>query len=161
RPRGRRAGARRVQPCAVCGGVVPSRHDGSSRGSDCRGVFGFVPWRPGHRPLRSSLAAAGGFCAPCRRPPCVRRGGQHALRVWVALAFGWVHGFAFANALNAMDRPLRGFALGALSFGGAAEASLLFVALAVLSLTALIAPQGRGASRALAIASVAVAAAGA
>lgn len=88
------------------------------------------------------------------------RGGRD-VRAWVALAFGWVHGFALANALTAMDRPLRGFLWGALSFGSAAEMSLLLVALAVLAMTALVSAQGSGSSRVLALAgSVAIAVAG-
>jgi hypothetical protein len=89
------------------------------------------------------------------------RGGRD-VRVWVALAFGWVHGLALAGALAAMDRPLRGFAWGALSFGGAAEMAFLLAAAAALSLASMVEVRGARARRVLALGcSVAIAAAGA
>jgi hypothetical protein len=89
------------------------------------------------------------------------RGGRD-VRIWVALAFGWVHGLALAHALTAMDRPLRGFAWGALSFAISADAALLLVAIAVLSVSQLVAARGHGSLRALTVAgSVALALAGA
>ena len=89
------------------------------------------------------------------------RGGRD-VRVWIAAAFGWVHGFALANALGAMDRPLKGFLLGALSFGTSADLALLLVAFAVLSLSSLVSTEGRESGRLITTAgSIAIAAAGA
>ena len=89
------------------------------------------------------------------------RGGRD-VRVWIAIAFGWVHGLALANALALMDRPLKGFFLGALSFGTSADAALLLVAVAVLSISALASAQGRESGRVFIVAgSIAIAVAGA
>ncbi len=86
------------------------------------------------------------------------------VRVWVALAFGWLHGLSLAAAMNVLDRPVHGAGWAAAAFGTGAEAGLLLAAIAVASISASAsqaAPQSRRAwttavSLAIAIAGVAV-----
>jgi len=60
-------------------------------------------------------------------------GGGRDVRAWVALAFGSLHGFAFATALAAIDRPTRGFAWSVVSFNVGVEIGLMLVAIAATS----------------------------
>jgi hypothetical protein len=80
------------------------------------------------------------------------------MRVWIAVAFGWVHGFGFANAISMLDRPFQRFAWAAISFGSGAEAGVLLIAAAALALAALASAQGHQATRLLTVAGSLVAA---
>jgi hypothetical protein len=60
--------------------------------------------------------------------------GRRDVRVWIALGFGWAHGFDFATALNAIDRPVQRFGWAAASFNVGIEAGVLLAAGAAAAL---------------------------
>jgi hydrogenase/urease accessory protein HupE len=65
------------------------------------------------------------------------RGGRD-MRGWIAFAFGFIHGFGFANVLREMDLPARALGWSLFSFNLGVEIGQLFVVVAVASaLTAL------------------------
>lgn len=55
------------------------------------------------------------------------------MRAWIALTFGFIHGFGFANVLREMDLPSRALGWSLLSFNLGVEIGQLFVVLAVAS----------------------------
>src|SRR5262249_39402286 len=58
------------------------------------------------------------------------RGGRD-MRVWIAFAFGLIHGFWFANGLRAMDLPLRTLGWSLLSFDLGVEFTQVLLVLAL------------------------------
>lgn len=89
------------------------------------------------------------------------RGGRDA-RAWIAFAFGFIHGFGFANVLRDMDLPGRALGWTLFSFNIGVEMGQLFVVIAVASSLALLRSHSEVLSRRLAFAgSVIVVAAGA
>ena len=58
------------------------------------------------------------------------RGGRD-MRVWIALGFGFIHGFWFANGLREMDLPSRALGWSLLSFDVGLEIAQIFVVLAL------------------------------
>ena len=88
------------------------------------------------------------------------RGGRD-VRGWIALAFGFVHGFAFANVLREMDLPARALGWSLFSFNVGVEIGQLVVVVAVASALALLRRRSEAAGRRLVFAgSVVVIAAG-
>ena len=84
------------------------------------------------------------------------------VRAWIAFAFGFIHGFGFANVLREMDLPARalGWSLFAFNFG--VEVGQLLVVAAVATALAALRSRNETAGRQLAFAgSVVVMAAGA
>jgi hydrogenase/urease accessory protein HupE len=65
------------------------------------------------------------------------RGGRD-VRGWIALAFGFIHGFGFANVLRQMDLPARALGWSLFSFNVGVEIGQLFVVVAVASGLALL-----------------------
>ena len=89
----------------------------------------------------------------------VRKGRD--LRPWIALAFGLIHGFGFANVLREMDLPPRALGWSLLSFNIGVEIGQLCVVIAAAALLAGIRAWNPEAGRRVAVAgSVAVIAAG-
>ena len=89
------------------------------------------------------------------------RGGRD-VRPWIAFAFGFIHGFGFANVLREMDLPARALGWTLFSFNFGVEIGQLLVVVAVASALAALRSRSETASRQLAIAgSVVVMAAGA
>jgi hydrogenase/urease accessory protein HupE len=89
------------------------------------------------------------------------RGGRD-MRGWIAFAFGFIHGFGFANVLREMDLPGRALGWSLLSFNIGVEIGQLFVVATVASALALLHSRSEAASRRVAFAgSVFVMAAGA
>jgi hydrogenase/urease accessory protein HupE len=88
------------------------------------------------------------------------RGGRD-MRAWIAFAFGFIHGFGFANVLREMDLPrlALGWSLFAFNFG--VEVGQLIVVVAVATALAWLRTRSEAAGRQLAyVGSVAVIAAG-
>jgi hydrogenase/urease accessory protein HupE len=89
------------------------------------------------------------------------RGGRD-MRAAIAFAFGFIHGFGFANVLREMDLPPRALGWSLFSFNFGVEIGQLMVVLAVGSLLAFIRSRSPSAGRQVAVAgSVVVIAAGA
>jgi hydrogenase/urease accessory protein HupE len=61
------------------------------------------------------------------------RGGRD-VRAWIAFAFGFIHGFGFANVLREMDLPSRALGWSLFSFNIGVEIGQLLVVVAVASL---------------------------
>jgi hydrogenase/urease accessory protein HupE len=89
------------------------------------------------------------------------RGGRD-MRVWIAFAFGFIHGFGFANVLREMDLPRRALGWSLFSFNVGVEIGQLLVVVAVASALAVLRARNETAGRRLAYAgSIVVIAAGA
>jgi hydrogenase/urease accessory protein HupE len=89
------------------------------------------------------------------------RGGRD-VRGWIALAFGFVHGFGFANVFRDMDLPARALGWSLFSFNLGVEIGQLLVVVAVASALALLRRRSEAAGQRLVFAgSVIVIAAGA
>jgi hydrogenase/urease accessory protein HupE len=97
---------------------------------------------------RSSQASAAG-------------GGARDLRGWMAFAFGFIHGFGFANVLREMQLPPGALGWSLFSFNLGVEIGQLLVVIVVASLLTALRSRSQTASRRLAVAgSLAVIAAG-
>lgn len=84
------------------------------------------------------------------------------LRVWIAFAFGLIHGFGFANVLREMELPRGALAWSLLSFNVGVEIGQVLIVIAVASLFAWLRARSPAAGRQLAFAgSIVVMAAGA
>jgi hydrogenase/urease accessory protein HupE len=84
------------------------------------------------------------------------------VRAWIAFAFGFIHGFGFANVLREMDLPTRALGWSLFSFNIGVEIGQLFVVVAVASALAALRARSEEAGRQLAVAgSIVVIAAGA
>jgi len=84
------------------------------------------------------------------------------MRAWIAFAFGFIHGFGFANVLREMDLPRTALGWSLFSFNLGVEIGQLVVVVAVASALALLRSRSEAAGRRLAlVGSVAVIAAGA
>jgi hydrogenase/urease accessory protein HupE len=91
----------------------------------------------------------------------VRSGGRD-MRAWIAFAFGFIHGFGFANVLREMDLPARALGWTLFGFNVGVEIGQLLVVVTVASVLTLIRSHSEVAGRRLAFAgSIAVMAAGA
>jgi hypothetical protein len=66
------------------------------------------------------------------------RGGGRDLRAWIALAFGLVHGFGFANVLREFGLPREALGWSLFSFNAGVEIGQLAIVLAVATLLAAI-----------------------
>jgi len=87
--------------------------------------------------------------------------GGRDLRVWIAFAFGFVHGFGFASVLREMDLPPRALGWSLFSFNLGVEIGQLFVVALVASALAALRHRSEAAGRRLAFAgSLVVVAAG-
>jgi hydrogenase/urease accessory protein HupE len=90
----------------------------------------------------------------------VRKGRD--VRAWIAFAFGFIHGFGFANVLREMELPRRALGWSLFSFNLGVEIGQVFVVLVVASLLAAIRSRSETAGRYVAVAgSILVIAAGA
>ncbi len=84
------------------------------------------------------------------------------VRAWIALAFGAIHGFGYANVLREMDLPARALAWSLFSFNVGMEIGQLLVVAAVATALAVLRSRNEAAGRQLAFAgSIVVMAAGA
>ena len=84
------------------------------------------------------------------------------VRAWIAFAFGFIHGFGFANVLREMDLPARALGWSLFSFNIGVEIGQLAVVVVVASLLAAVRARNAAAGRQLAVVgSVVVIAAGA
>jgi hypothetical protein len=84
------------------------------------------------------------------------------LRVWIAFAFGLIHGFGFANVLREMELPRGALAWSLLSFNVGVEIGQVLIVVAVASAFAWLRGRSEAAGRHLAFAgSIVVIAAGA
>jgi hypothetical protein len=89
------------------------------------------------------------------------RGGRD-VRAWIALCFGFIHGFGFANVLREMDLPSRALGWALVSFNVGVEVGQLLVVAAVASALAAVRARSEIAGQQVAFAgSVVVIAAGA
>jgi hydrogenase/urease accessory protein HupE len=89
-------------------------------------------------------------------------GGGRDVRAWIAFAFGFIHGFGFANVLREMDLPSRALGWSLFSFNLGVEIGQLLVVVAVASALAALRSRSEIAGRQVAFAgSVVVIAAGA
>ncbi len=89
------------------------------------------------------------------------RGGRD-VRAWIAFAFGFIHGFGFANVLREMDLPARALGWSLFSFNVGVEIGQLLVVVTVASALAALRSRSEAAGLQLAFAgSVVVIAAGA
>jgi hydrogenase/urease accessory protein HupE len=89
------------------------------------------------------------------------RGGRD-VRAWIAFAFGFIHGFGFANVLREMDLPARALGWSLFAFNIGVEAGQLLVVAAVAAALAAVRARSEAAGRQLAFAgSIVVMAAGA
>ena len=79
------------------------------------------------------------------------RGGRDA-RVWIAFAFGFVHGFGFASVLREMDLPARALGWSLFSFNLGVEIGQLMVVVVVASAVAAVGRYSEVAGRRLAFA---------
>jgi len=79
------------------------------------------------------------------------RGGRDA-RVWIAFAFGFVHGFGFASVLREMELPARALGWSLFSFNLGVEIGQLFVVVLVASALAALRHRSETAGRRLALA---------
>ena len=83
------------------------------------------------------------------------------MRAWIAFAFGFIHGFGFANVLREMDLPRTALGWSLFSFNLGVEVGQLLVVVTVASALAAIRTRSETAGRRLAVVgSVAVIAAG-
>ena len=90
----------------------------------------------------------------------VRKGRD--VRAWIAFAFGFIHGFGFANVLREMELPRRALGWSLFSFNAGVEIGQLLIVLIVASLLAAIRARSEKAGRYIAVAgSIVVIAAGA
>jgi hydrogenase/urease accessory protein HupE len=88
--------------------------------------------------------------------------GGRDVRAWIAFAFGFIHGFGFANVLREMDLPARALGWSLFSFNIGVEIGQLFVVSIVATALAALRSRSEAAGRQLAFAgSVVVMAAGA
>src|SRR5213596_1256783 len=88
------------------------------------------------------------------------RGGRD-VRAWIAFAFGFIHGFGFANVLREMDLPARALGWSLFSFNLGVEIGQLLVVLVVASAFAALRARSETTGRRLVFAgSIVVAAAG-
>jgi hypothetical protein len=84
------------------------------------------------------------------------------VRVWIAFAFGFIHGFGFASVLREMDLPARALGWSLFSFNVGVEIGQLLVVVAVASALGALRARSETAGRQLAFAgSIIVVAAGA
>src|SRR5204862_2236578 len=84
------------------------------------------------------------------------------LRAWIAFAFGFIHGFGFANVLREMDLPRLALGWSLFSFNVGVEIGQLIVVVAVATALAALRSRSEMAGRRLAYAgSIVVIAAGA
>jgi hydrogenase/urease accessory protein HupE len=87
--------------------------------------------------------------------------GGRDVRAWIAFAFGFIHGFGFANVLREMDLPARALGWSLFSFNVGVEIGQLLVVLVVASAFAALRARSEGAGRRLVFAgSIFVVAAG-
>jgi hydrogenase/urease accessory protein HupE len=90
----------------------------------------------------------------------VRNG--HDLRVWIAFAFGFIHGFGFASVLREMELPRGALIWSLLSFNVGVEIGQVLIVVAVASVFAWLRARSEAAGRQLAfVGSIVVIAAGA
>jgi hydrogenase/urease accessory protein HupE len=88
--------------------------------------------------------------------------GGRDVRAWIAFAFGFIHGFGFANVLREMDLPRRALGWSLFSFNIGVEIGQLAVVVAVAFLLAVVRSRSESAGRRVAFAgSLVVIAAGA
>jgi hydrogenase/urease accessory protein HupE len=88
--------------------------------------------------------------------------GGRDVRAWIAFAFGFIHGFGFANVLREMDLPARALGWSLFSFNIGVEIGQLFVVSIVATALAALRSRSEDAGRRLAVAgSMVVMAAGA
>ena len=78
----------------------------------------------------------------------LRRGGRD-VRAWIALAFGFIHGFGFAYVLREMDLPVRALGWSLLSFNIGVEIGQLLVVVAVASALAALRSRNEAAAQKL------------
>ena len=78
--------------------------------------------------------------------------GGRDLRPWIALSFGFIHGFGFANVLHEMGLPAQALAWSLFSFNFGVEIGQLLVVVAVASALAAIRSRSEWAGRKLAFA---------
>ena len=84
------------------------------------------------------------------------------MRAWIAFAFGFIHGFGFANVLREMDLPARALGWSLFAFNLGVEVGQLLVVAVVATALAALRSRNETAGRQLAVAgSVVVMAAGA
>ena len=89
-------------------------------------------------------------------------GGGRDVRAWIAFAFGFIHGFGFANVLREMNLPAGALGWSLFSFNVGVEIGQLFIVASVASaLAALRSLSETGGRRLAFVGSVAVMAAGA
>lgn len=79
------------------------------------------------------------------------RGGRD-VRAWIAFAFGFIHGFGFANVLREMELPPRALGWSLFSFNVGVEIGQLIVVVAVASALAALRARSEAAGRQLAFA---------
>ena len=79
------------------------------------------------------------------------RGGRD-LRIWIAFAFGLIHGFGFANVLREMEIPARALGWSLFSFNFGVEIGQLLVVLSVATVFAAVRARSEKAGRQLAFA---------
>ena len=88
--------------------------------------------------------------------------GGRDVRAWIAFAFGFIHGFGFANVLREMDLPSRALGWSLFSFNVGVEIGQLAVVIGVAFLLAMLRSRSESAGRRVAFAvSLVVMAAGA
>jgi hypothetical protein len=78
--------------------------------------------------------------------------GGRDMRAWIALAFGFIHGFGFANVLREMDLPRKALGWSLFSFNVGVEIGQLLVVIAVASAFAALRSRSEWAGRQLAFA---------
>jgi hydrogenase/urease accessory protein HupE len=78
--------------------------------------------------------------------------GGRDVRVWIAFAFGFIHGFGFANVLREMDLPTRALGWSLFSFNFGVEIGQLLVVVAVASAFQMLRSRSEWAGRHLAFA---------
>src|SRR5262245_14036714 len=78
------------------------------------------------------------------------RGGRD-VRAWIAFAFGFIHGFGFANVLREMDLPARALGWSLFSFNVGVEIGQLLVVVAVASAFTALRSRSEAAGRQLAV----------
>ena len=84
------------------------------------------------------------------------------VRAWIAFAFGFIHGFGFANVLRAMDLPTRALGWSLFAFNAGVEIGQLLVVAMLATAFAALRARSEAAGRQLAFAgSIVVMAAGA
>lgn len=89
-------------------------------------------------------------------------GGGRDVRAWIAFAFGFIHGFGFANVLREMDLPSRALGWSLFSFNVGVEIGQLLVVVAVAAALSAVRLRSEAAGRRLAFGgSIVVIAAGA